>query len=107
MNTYQILFSGRRDGAIGAFERLTVDVNAESIHSDAIIPALRERGYETNHLVCRTLLRKLPGNHGHDRDDKMTCGNCNRSWCGHCDPCPSALCHFCHGIGYSDHELTT
>lgn len=30
-----------------------------------------------------------------------TCGNCNRSWCVKCDPCPSAQCHWCNGRGYS------
>lgn len=32
---------------------------------------------------------------------EVTCGNCGRSWCEHCDPGPSALCPFCHGRGYS------
>lgn len=57
MNKYHVLFSGRQDGAIGKFERITVTVDAESIYSDAIVAALREQhGYETEHLVCRTLL---------------------------------------------------
>lgn len=30
-----------------------------------------------------------------------TCGGCGASWCGDCDPAPSALCHYCHGRGYS------
>ena len=32
---------------------------------------------------------------------KATCGICNRSWCDYCDPAPSALCPYCHGVGYS------
>ena len=36
---------------------------------------------------------------------KVTCGNCGHSWCERCDPCPSALCHWCHGRGYSDDEI--
>lgn len=31
----------------------------------------------------------------------VTCGICGRSWCEQCDPAPSALCHWCHGRGYS------
>lgn len=33
---------------------------------------------------------------------EVTCGICGRSWCEKCDPCPSALCHWCHGYGYSN-----
>lgn len=36
---------------------------------------------------------------------RVTCGDCERSWCEACDPAPSALCHFCEGIGTSDAEL--
>lgn len=32
---------------------------------------------------------------------KATCGICGKSWCDACDPTPSALCHYCHGRGYS------
>lgn len=35
-----------------------------------------------------------------------TCGICNRSWCADCDPCPSALCHWCHG-GREDRSAGT
>lgn len=31
----------------------------------------------------------------------VTCGICDRSWCERCDPAPAALCHYCHGLGYS------
>lgn len=32
----------------------------------------------------------------------VVCGaNSNHSWCERCDPCPAALCHWCHGRGYS------
>jgi len=34
-----------------------------------------------------------------------TCGNCHRRWCHVCDPGPAALCPFCHGRGYSTHEI--
>ncbi len=34
-------------------------------------------------------------------DAKVTCANCGNSWCEECDPAPSALCHTCHGRGYS------
>ena len=30
-----------------------------------------------------------------------TCGGCDNSWCEDCDPSPAALCHYCHGRGYS------
>ena len=30
-----------------------------------------------------------------------TCGKCHKAWCDDCDPAPSALCHYCHGRGYS------
>lgn len=33
--------------------------------------------------------------------DRATCGICGRSWCDRCDPTPAALCHWCHGRGYS------
>lgn len=36
---------------------------------------------------------------------RVTCGDCGRSWCESCDPCPSALCHWCHGRGHSTAEL--
>jgi len=38
--------------------------------------------------------------------DRVTCGNCGRSWCERCDPTPSALCHYCHGRGHSFAALT-
>lgn len=57
MNTYSVLFSGRKDGARGVFERITLSVTSDSIASDKIIAALREQhGYETEHLVCRSLV---------------------------------------------------
>lgn len=31
----------------------------------------------------------------------VTCGICDRSWCEDEDPAPAALCHYCHGRGYS------
>ena len=37
--------------------------------------------------------------------DKVTCGNCGESWCEKCDPAPAALCHTCHGRGYSTHPI--
>ena len=50
--------------------------------------------------------RKACQLNGHDGDKhKVTCGNCERSWCEYCDPAPSALCHFCHGRGHSDAEI--
>ena len=42
----------------------------------------------------------MKDSHNHS-DHKVTCGNCGRSWCEHCDPAPSALCHWCNGRGYS------
>ena len=38
---------------------------------------------------------------------KTTCGNCERSWCDRCDPCPSALCPWCSGRGYSIAPVTS
>lgn len=40
------------------------------------------------------------------KPEQATCGNCNRSWCFKCDPCPSAMCHWCNGRGYSTAPLT-
>jgi hypothetical protein len=37
---------------------------------------------------------------------EVTCGACGASWCEKCDPAPSALCHYCHGRGYSTAEIT-
>ena len=57
MSKYSVLFSGRKEGAIGSFSRLTLTVTADSIHSANIIAALRaQHGYETEHLVCRSLI---------------------------------------------------
>ena len=36
-----------------------------------------------------------------NHDAVVTCGNCGGKWCETCDPAPSALCHTCHGRGYS------
>ena len=36
---------------------------------------------------------------------RVTCGNCDSSWCEKCDPGPSALCHTCHGRGHSTAPL--
>lgn len=36
---------------------------------------------------------------------RTTCGNCGHAWCELCDPAPSALCHWCHGRGYSTAEM--
>jgi hypothetical protein len=41
-----------------------------------------------------------------EHDAKVTCGNCGNSWCETCDPAPSALCHTCHGRGYSIAPIT-
>jgi hypothetical protein len=40
-----------------------------------------------------------------DHDAVVTCGNCGKSWCEACDPAPSALCHSCHGRGYSTAQV--
>lgn len=37
--------------------------------------------------------------------EKATCGACGLSWCDRCDPAPSAMCHYCHGRGYSTAPL--
>lgn len=37
--------------------------------------------------------------------DVKTCWGCLGQWCDRCDPTPAALCVFCHGRGWSDHEL--
>lgn len=36
---------------------------------------------------------------------RATCGNCGASWNDAADPAPAALCHTCHGRGYSTAEL--
>lgn len=38
--------------------------------------------------------------------DRVTCGGCEREWCERCDPGPGALCHWCHGRGYSIAPVT-
>jgi len=38
---------------------------------------------------------------GHGPNTIAACGKCRRAWCEKCDPAPSALCHYCHGRGYS------
>jgi hypothetical protein len=40
------------------------------------------------------------------RTAEQTCGICAAQWCGQCDPGPSALCHYCHGRGYSTAEVS-
>jgi hypothetical protein len=37
--------------------------------------------------------------------EEATCGACGLSWCNRCDPAPSAMCHYCHGLGYSTAPL--
>ena len=32
---------------------------------------------------------------------EAVCLTCCAHWCDECDPAPSALCHYCHGRGYS------
>lgn len=36
-----------------------------------------------------------------DASDKVQCGHCGLQWCEHHDPAPSAMCHACHGRGYT------
>lgn len=44
-------------------------------------------------------------NHASDYAETV-CLTCGAHWCGECDPAPSALCHYCHGRGYSTAEIT-
>jgi len=44
----------------------------------------------------------LTGACDHGAAGVVTCGGCGRRWCEGCDPAPSALCHYCHGRGYSE-----
>ena len=37
--------------------------------------------------------------------ESVTCGNCGTSWCERCDPAPAALCHVCHGRGFTTAEI--
>ena len=39
-------------------------------------------------------------NHASDYAESV-CLTCCAHWCNECDPAPSALCHYCHGRGYS------
>jgi hypothetical protein len=39
------------------------------------------------------------------KPERVTCGICHLSWCERCDPAPAALCHWCHGRGYSEAAL--
>lgn len=43
--------------------------------------------------------------HTCEKVERATCGICGRSWCDRCDPTPSALCHYCHGVGKSSAPL--
>lgn len=36
-----------------------------------------------------------------ERWQRVTCGLCGLSWCDRHDPAPAALCHACHGRGYT------
>lgn len=38
--------------------------------------------------------------------DEALCLGCGAAWCHECDPGPAALCHYCHGRGYSTAEWT-
>lgn len=60
------------------------------------------------HMVSKAQLDELKPNtpdHNCESPEPATCGNCGRSWCFRCDPCPSAACHWCHGRGYSTAPL--
>lgn len=46
---------------------------------------------------------KATCNHG---DGETLCLSCGAAWCSTCDPGPAALCHYCHGRGYSTAEIT-
>lgn len=46
--------------------------------------------------VCPWALRDPPAG-----PKLATCGICNRTWCEACEPTPSALCPWCHGMGFS------
>jgi hypothetical protein len=39
--------------------------------------------------------------------EKVSCPGCGLEWCERCDPAPSALCHTCHGRGYSDAPMNS
>ena len=56
----------------------------------------------TTLTACPTCADKHP-----DRPaDIATCGGCGAEWCDRCDPTAvSALCHYCHGRGYSTAEI--
>lgn len=41
-----------------------------------------------------------------EHNDPCECGSCGAVWCYTCDPqSVSALCHYCHGRGYSIAEI--
>ena len=42
--------------------------------------------------------------HASDYAEKI-CLTCFAHWCDECDPTPAALCHYCHGRGYSTAEV--
>ena len=41
----------------------------------------------------------------HRESHSVECGTCEARWCAACDPAPAALCHYCHGRGYSTCEI--
>lgn len=41
----------------------------------------------------------------HKDTQSAECGGCEARWCAACDPGPAALCHYCHGRGYSTCEI--
>lgn len=62
------------------------------------------------HVECdhRAALAKqaTPTRCAHTVNAIATCGNCSASWCDTCDPTQvAALCHYCHGRGYSYAEV--
>lgn len=96
MNLYHVRFKGRTAGALGVMQPFSFTRRAESIYD--VKPAL----YETHEHIsglCITLVDE--DQCGCDCAKVVTCGGCHASWCERCDPAPSALCHVCHGRGYT------
>ena len=70
-------------------------------------PEMEWNGETGLHVECEQKLalakKATPG--GCVEDNAVTCGICDAAWCEECDPAPSALCHYCHGRGYSTAEI--
>ena len=73
-------------------------------YNGSTVKAAERRGYRVEKLA-REVYAIYP-KCAHVSGNVVTCGTCGNSWCAACDPCPAALCHWCHGRGHSTAQRT-